>query len=83
MSPNCTASPDNPENRPTRFLRMSEVAERVGLHKRTIWRLIASESFPQPVPLGGRAVGFVESEIEDWMHEKMESRNPKKGDDDE
>lgn len=83
MSPNYTSGPDVPENRPTRFLRMSEVADRVGLHKRTIWRLIAAESFPQPVPLGDRAVGFVESEIEDWMRKKIESRNPKQEDADE
>ncbi|MDV2312019.1 AlpA family phage regulatory protein, partial [Vibrio cholerae] len=34
----------------------------------TIYKFMADETdFPKSVPLGGRAVAWVESEIEEWM----------------
>jgi prophage regulatory protein len=52
---------------PTRLLRLSEVERRVGLGRSQIYKLIAEEKFPSPIPIVGRAVGWIELEIEDWI----------------
>ncbi len=64
-----TASP------PIRFLRLPEVQERTGLSRSTIYVRLEQGRFPQPVSLGARAVGWIETEIEEWMRERIaESR---------
>ncbi|PLM61628.1 dipicolinate synthase, partial [Klebsiella michiganensis] len=49
-----------------RFMRLPEVLERTGLSKPWIYRLIGRGEFPSPIKLGGRAIGFIESEIDEW-----------------
>ena len=62
-------------NPPTRFLRLPEVMERTGLSRSTIYVRLAEGRFPRPVALGGRAVGWIEAEIEEWVAERIaESR---------
>ncbi len=62
-------------NSPTRFLRLPEVMERTGLSRSTIYVRVAAGSFPRPVALGGRAVGWIEAEVEEWVAERIaESR---------
>lgn len=48
-------------------LRYPEVIKRVGLSKVTIWRMIAAGTFPKPMKLGSRAVGFLASDVDDWI----------------
>ena len=50
-----------------RFMRLPEVLERTGLSKPWIYRLIGRGEFPSPIKLGGRAIGFIESEIDEWI----------------
>ena len=41
----------------------------------TIYVRLAERSFPRPVPLGRRAVGWVEAEVGEWVRERIsESR---------
>ena len=62
-------------NPPTRFLRLPEVMARTGLSRSTIYVRVAAGCFPRPVALGGRAVGWIEAEIEEWVAERIaESR---------
>ena len=58
-------------NAPLRFLRLPEVEARTGLARPTIYARMAAGTFPQPVSLGGRAVGWIESEVEEWMRERI------------
>ena len=57
----------------TRLIRLKEVQHRVGLGRSTIYRWMAEGEFPQPVPLGGHAVAWVESEVEAWIDLKLAS----------
>ena len=53
-----------------RILRIDKVLERTGLSKTTLYRLVNSGDFPQPVRLGGpnsRAVGWRLTEIQEWI----------------
>ena len=58
----------------TNILRMPAVMARVGLCKVSIYAAIKQSGFPQPVPLSGRSVGWVESEVEAWLRRRAEMR---------
>nr|WP_312989492.1 AlpA family transcriptional regulator [Comamonas koreensis] len=58
-----------------RILKLKEVLTRTGLRKTTLYMLIRDRGFPQQIPLGLRAVGWLESEVDAWILEKIESRN--------
>ncbi|MDK9425250.1 AlpA family transcriptional regulator [Vibrio parahaemolyticus] len=59
-----------------RFLRLKEVMSLTGLGRSTIYKFMADETdFPRSVPLGGRAVAWVESEIEEWMESRLSMRD--------
>ena len=55
-----------------RFLRISEVEALTGLSRTTIYDWSADGRFPRPVRLSGRAVRWVESEVLEWMDERIE-----------
>lgn len=50
---------------PTIILRRKQVENRTGLSRSTIYMKISDGNFPKSVPLGPRAVGWIESEIEE------------------
>ena len=57
-----------------RILRLPEVMARTGLSRSTIYLRISQGTFPKPVSLGPRAVGWVEAEIQEWIERQIESR---------
>jgi prophage regulatory protein len=59
------------------ILRRKQVETRTGLSRSTIYAHIAEGTFPAPINLcGGRAVGWIESEIDTWLRSRIEaSRN--------
>lgn len=58
------------------ILRRKQVEARTGLSRSTIYARVADGTFPKPVHIGPRAVGWVESEISDWLNTRVEqSRN--------
>lgn len=57
------------------FLRLPEVQRRTGYSKAWIYRLMSQGKFPASVKIGTRAIAFVESEIDDWVNQRIaESR---------
>ena len=57
----------------TAILRLPAVKARTGLSRSTIYLRISQGIFPTPVSLGGRAVGWVESEVNDWLNRQIEA----------
>ena len=55
----------------TKILRLPDVQARTGLSRSTIYLRISNQKFPKPIALGGRAVGWLESEIESWIEEQV------------
>jgi prophage regulatory protein len=55
------------------ILRRPDVESRTGLARSTIYLRVSQGTFPKPVSLGGRAVGWVESEVEDWLRRQVEA----------
>lgn len=54
------------------ILRLPAVMTRTGLSRSTIYLRVSEGRFPAPVSLGGRAVGWIEGEIERWLEEQIQ-----------
>lgn len=61
----------------TVILRLPVVKMRTGLSRSSIYLWIARGEFPAPVSLGARAVGWVESEVDDWVAHRIEESRKK------
>ncbi len=57
------------------ILRRKQVEARTGLSRSTIYLRIQEGTFPRPINLGARAVGWVENEIEAWLESCIENRD--------
>jgi prophage regulatory protein len=55
------------------ILRLPEVKQRTGLSRSTIYLRISSKQFPAPISLGGRSVGWLESDIDRWIISRIEN----------
>ncbi len=53
------------------ILRLPEVQKRTGLSRSSVYLRIAEGTFPKQISLGGRAVGWVESEIDAWLEQQI------------
>lgn len=56
-----------------KILRLPTVKELTGLSRSTIYLRISEGEFPASISLGGRAVGWVEEDIHNWLAEKIEA----------
>ncbi|EKT60637.1 helix-turn-helix transcriptional regulator [Providencia rettgeri] len=57
------------------LIRLPEVMRRTGYGKAWIYRLIEAGQFPKSVKIGTRSIAFVESEVDEWIANKIaESR---------
>ncbi|MFT3905622.1 MAG: AlpA family transcriptional regulator [Steroidobacteraceae bacterium] len=64
-------------NAPPRILRLPAVEARTGLRRDTVYRKARLGEFPRPVKLSERASGWVESEIDEWVAERIAARGGK------
>jgi len=55
------------------ILRLPNVKLRTGLSRSTIYLRMANNDFPVPISLGGRAVGWLEEDINNWLEQKIEA----------
>jgi len=68
----------------TRILRHANVREKLGLSESKLFDMVARGVFPRPFSIvpGGRAVGWLESDVDFWILEQKEAADalkPKKG----
>ena len=57
-------------------LRLAAVEAKVGLKHAAIYKAINNqERFPKPIPLGPRAVGWLEHEVDEWLKQKAAKRS--------
>jgi prophage regulatory protein len=65
---------------PARFLRLPQVLDRVPYSRPSIYRKMREGTFPQAINLGGKAVAWLESDIDNFMNERIQaSREPSPG----
>lgn len=53
------------------ILRLPTVKVRTGLSRSSIYLIMSDGEFPVSISLGGRAVGSLKSDIENWLDEKI------------
>ena len=75
------ASPATPDPRvtgtlakPGKLLRLPTVMERCGLGRSSVYAGVNAGTFPSPVRLSARAVGFREEEIDRWILERTTTK---------
>lgn len=54
-------------------LRLPAVKASTGLSRSSIYLRIAQGTFPKPMSLGARAVGWLEAEIQDWLQRRIDA----------
>ncbi|BCK14498.1 transcriptional regulator, putative [Vibrio cholerae] len=62
-----------PENN-IRLSRFREVLTMTGLSRSSLYRFIEENQFPTQVQLCGRAVAWVEGEVQDWIKMRINNR---------
>ncbi|TBV09525.1 helix-turn-helix transcriptional regulator [Stutzerimonas kirkiae] len=58
-----------------RIIRLKEVSSTTGLARSTIYKYVSEGTFPKPVSLGDRCVGWLESEVQGWIVARVEERD--------
>jgi prophage regulatory protein len=56
------------------ILRRREVQARTGLPSSSLYALIAKGQFPGPIPLSRRRVGWVSTEVDGWLRDRIAER---------
>ena len=57
-----------------KILRINEVIKVTGLSKSQIYRLVTCHGFPKPLVLSVGRVGWLDSEVQDWIKQKAGDR---------
>lgn len=57
-----------------RVIRLPEVIRKTGLSRTTIYMMSRDQLFPEAVSLGGKAMGWIEAEINQWIKQRMAAR---------
>jgi prophage regulatory protein len=58
-----------------RVLPKSEVLRITGFAAATLWREIRAKRFPAPIPISPKRVGFLESEVQEWLYAAKTARD--------
>jgi prophage regulatory protein len=61
------------------ILRLPDVKRSTGLSRSTIYLRISQGTFPKPVSLGERSVGWVEGEIQEWLQRQIDASRSESG----
>jgi prophage regulatory protein len=62
-----------------RVLRLIPTSHKTGLSPSSIYEKMAKGEFPTSIPLGGRRVGWLESELDEWIAARVAERDNARG----
>ena len=51
--------------------RLPDVVARTGLSRSTIYALVGKQEFPKQIRLSRRTVGWLETDIEEWISDRV------------
>lgn len=58
-----------------RLLRRPDVEQKTGKSRAAIYADIRAGTFPEPVPIGSNSVAWLESEVDQWISDRLEERD--------
>ncbi len=58
-----------------KILKLKEVMDCTALSRSTIYKYVSEDSFPKPISLGARSVGWLESEVDEWILARIAERD--------
>ncbi len=58
-----------------KLLRLPQVIEITGMSKTTIYRWINKNEFPKPINLSNASVGWLDTDINDWIQSRVKIRD--------
>ena len=50
-----------------KILRVPQVLDRLGIGRSTLYEWMARDAFPRSIPLGERSIGWLESDVDEWI----------------
>jgi prophage regulatory protein len=56
------------------IMRMTDVCSELGVSRASVYRLLQSGSFPKPLKLGKRAIGWERDHIQQWIKSLRSAR---------
>ena len=59
-----------------RILRNSAVRERIGVSNTTLYELIKKKEFNAPIRLSPRCVGWLESDVNEYLQRRIKASRP-------
>ena len=65
---------DPQSNSAPRIIRLPEVIKRTGLPRASIYQQMSLGIFPKPIALSIRSRGWIESEVDAWIKERVRAR---------
>jgi prophage regulatory protein len=61
-----------------KVIRLAQVMASTGLGRSTIYKYIAKDEFPAPFKISERSVGWLESEVQQWIQSRLDIRSVRK-----
>jgi prophage regulatory protein len=61
-----------------KVLRRPDVESLTGLSRSSIYEMMAADTFPKPVRLSVRSVGWLETEVAAWLERRVKARDAKR-----
>jgi prophage regulatory protein len=65
------------EKAESKVLRCPQVQQRTGLSRSTLYSLFASNQFPRPIKLTSRSVGWLSSDVDEWISSRKSTASSK------
>jgi prophage regulatory protein len=54
-----------------KILRLPALKQTTGISRSTIYAMVKAGTFPSPIKLGRRAVGWIESDVHSWIDSRV------------
>ncbi|KAF3999192.1 helix-turn-helix transcriptional regulator [Glaciimonas immobilis] len=56
------------------ILRVKDVIAKTGIKRTNLYRQVKAKTFPAPINLGAKAIGWIENEVDAWIESRMDAR---------
>lgn len=57
-----------------RLISIKDVTHKTSLARSTIYKYLQQDAFPRPASLGANKVAWLESEVDEWIKERLAQR---------